>query len=377
VHLVLAAEDSKAELATELSGLYRGGVSEPHPGLFACAAEHAAPLHPLVFARQILPDAAELQASSIRAWATLVVDAVAGVLPDAKPWSLHVFPFQGVHETARMGARAVYTNARTSASRPAREPREARSSPPKDAGVNRCTWIVETVEEILQKRRRHLLRALRREPGAFGEEESLVQLVLTSPEQGFLSVAQAPAPFEARGALSFFPGGQLPIAVDKAAPSRAFAKLVEAEARLGIRIATGETCVDLGAAPGSWTYVAAKRGARVTSVDRSPLRDDLMRNRNVRFERADAFRFEPEKPVDWLLCDVIAAAERSSELLLRWLENAWCRRFVVTLKLDDAGSRSVLDELAQKLPKLTRDHWLLHLCANKKEVCAFGVRHPK
>ena len=86
--------------------------------------------------------------------------------------------------------------------------------------------------------------------------------------------------------------------------SRAFAKLAEAELRLGRRIAARDTCVDLGASPGSWTYVAVRRGARVTAVDRADLREDLMQHKNVRFERGDAFRFEPASPVDWLLCDV-------------------------------------------------------------------------
>jgi 23S rRNA (cytidine2498-2'-O)-methyltransferase len=91
--------------------------------------------------------------------------------------------------------------------------------------------------------------------------------------------------------------------------------------------------VDLGAAPGSWTYLALNRGAHVTAVDRSPLRQDLMNHPRLRFMRGDAFQFKPPLPVDWLLCDVVAAPERSAELLLRWLRNRWCRHFVVTLKL--------------------------------------------
>ena len=67
-----------------------------------------------------------------------------------------------------------------------------------------------------------------------------------------------------------------------------------------------------------------------------------------------------------------AAAERSALLLRRWLERGWCRHFVVTLKLDDASSRETLVQLELDLRELANEHWLLHLCANKKEVCAFG-----
>jgi 23S rRNA (cytidine2498-2'-O)-methyltransferase len=203
-------------------------------------------------------------------------------------------------------------------------------------------------------------------------DEALVQLLLVAPDRGYLSVAPAPLPFEERHRLSHFSGGQVELPSDKQAPSRAFAKLVEAEARMGRRIAARETCVDLGAAPGSWTYVALRRGAKVTAVDRSELRPDLMGHRSVQFQRGDAFRFEPGAPVDWLICDVIAAAERSAELLLRWLRHGWCRHFVVTLKLDDTGNTATLALLKNALPQLSTDHWLLRLCANKKEVCAFG-----
>ncbi len=121
----------------------------------------------------------------------------------------------------------------------------------------------------------------------------------------------------------------------------------------------------------SWTYVAARREGH--RVDRADLRDDLMQRRNVRFERGDAFRFEPATPVDWLRCDVIASAERSAERLLDWLRRKWCRHFVVTLKVDHTGSGAILARLKRELPDLTSELGLLRLCANKKEVCAFGT----
>lgn len=367
--LVLSTVDAKVELERELARLSDGAPRELSPGLFEMELDVRAGqrMAQLVFARQLLPAARLLEAASIRAWAEALVEAVVGVLPDGEPWALHVFPFQPASATKRSGARAHHSRTRQG-----QHIQPAAPTAAKGAGQNRCRLIREAVVELLQKRRRHLLRSLRPEPAPFEPSESLVQLMLLSPEQGALSLAAAPLPREQRHVLSCFPGGQVPLAVDKAPPSRAFAKLVEAELRLGRRIQAPETCVDLGASPGSWTYVAAKRGAKVVSVDRSELRSDLMRMPNVRFERGDAFRFEPARPVDWLICDVIAAAERSAGLLRRWLEKGWCRRFIVTLKLDDAASREVLDRLEADLQRLASEHFLLHLCANKKEVCAFG-----
>jgi 23S rRNA (cytidine2498-2'-O)-methyltransferase len=236
--------------------------------------------------------------------------------------------------------------------------------------------IRQALIHLLEKKRRHLLRNLRTAPAPFTCEDTLVQLLLTAPDTGFISSAPAPMPFEQRHLLSPFPKGEVPLATDKAAPSRAFAKLVEAELRLGHAIEGGDTCVDLGASPGSWTYVAVSRGARVVAVDRSALRDDLMRTRQVEFQAADAFGFKPPHPVDWLLCDVIAAPERTANLLISWLKNRWCRRFVVTLKVKDSTEGDVLAKLKHELLPLTSDLFLKRLCANKKEVCAFGAALP-
>jgi 23S rRNA (cytidine2498-2'-O)-methyltransferase len=244
------------------------------------------------------------------------------------------------------------------------------------AGKSRCEWIRAALVELLREKRRHLLRQLRPQPTPFTPGDSLVQLLLTSPTTGWLSVAVAPEPFRLRHWISPFPGGEIPVAVDKAAPSRAFAKLVEAELRFGRRIAPGETCVDLGASPGGWTWVARQRGARVIAVDRSPLREDLMADPAVTFVRGDAFSYQPDRPVDWLVCDVIAAPERSIELVLDWVRRRWARHFVVTIKLRE-GDHPKLDRLKQELPALADDWYLTHLCANKHEACVFGSIRPE
>ena len=294
---------------------------------------------PVAFARQVLPEAREVRAASINAWADSIVQAVAGVLPDDRPWRLHLWPRYG----------------------------EGR------AGENRCRLIRESLVERLKKRRRHLLRSLRETTDAFDAETSLVQVLLVSPEEGWLSVCAAPEPQHQRALLSTFVAGEVPVAEDKSAPSRAFAKLVEAEQRLGLRIGHGETCVDLGASPGSWSYVALQRGAEVIAVDRSELREDLMEDRKLRFVKGDAFKFKPDGVVDWLLCDVIAAPQRNMDLLVEWLREKRMRKFVVTVKFKGSAEYPLLDQLKREAAPLCWEFRLTRLSANKNEVCAFGV----
>jgi 23S rRNA (cytidine2498-2'-O)-methyltransferase len=240
------------------------------------------------------------------------------------------------------------------------------------AGQQRCKLIRDAVKELLQKKRRALLRCIQETAQPFSPEDSIIQVVLLSPEEGLLSVAPAPLPYEQRQVLWPFALGEVSVAVDKAAPSRAFAKLVEAEVRLGQHIQAGDSCVDLGAAPGSWSYHALKRGARVTAVDRSPLREDLMHDRRLHFLQGDAFRYRPEQPVDWLICDIIAEPDKLAELLLDWLRSGHTRRFVFTIKFKGSEGYHVLDQLKHTLPQLCKNAYLTRLCANKNEVTAYG-----
>lgn len=357
----------------------------------------------LAFARQTLPDAVAVQSTSINAWADRIIDAIAGHFPDDQPWRLHLWPQYGEGK----------------------------------AGLHRCELIQARLVERLKKRRRRLLRSLVKEvpsphlsplqatesnhvwggvreqhsqaskfsqhaqqhpsprqglteppttnfgerlgegqsgvTAAFTPETSLVQCVLTSPEAGWISIAIAPHAFAHRSLISSFPRGEVPLADDKSAPSRAFTKLVETEQRLGRQIERGQTCVDLGASPGSWSYVAIQRGAQVIAVDRSELREDLMRHPRLRFETADAFKYQPPQTVDWLVCDVIAAPQRSIDLLLEWLREKRMRNFIVTIKFKGNDEYPLLETLKREAPPLCAEFHLTRLCANKNEVCAFGV----
>jgi 23S rRNA (cytidine2498-2'-O)-methyltransferase len=341
MHVFLSAEASEQFLLEELRRGFPGIRHEIRsPGLIDSdlTLQREAPLV-LVFARQILSEAQEYETPSVSAWSERLLHAAVPRLPEKQPWLLHIQPHYG------SGV----------------------------AGQHRCRLIRQSFCELLQRKRRHLLRTLQEEPGTFTASHSLAQLILTAPDRGLISVAPRPEPFCYRGVMSPFPKGEIPVASDKAAPSRAFAKLIEAELRLGRRIERGQTCVDLGASPGSWSYVALRRGARVIAVDRAPLRADLMRHPRLEFHQGDAFSFQPREPVDWLLCDVIAAPQRTIELILDWIRHGRACCFVVTIKFKGCGDYPILEQLKYALPAWCEDFFLMRLCTNKNEVCAFGV----
>jgi len=340
VHLLLARPDNEALLAAEV-GAELAGARLRTAGPEEVRVDLPTPPErspDLAFALQVLPDAEPLGAGSVSEWARRVGERVIERLEGEEgPWRFHGLGA----DTARNG----------------RTPR-------------RLALIEGGVREVLRKRQRRLLKTWRAPDQPFLTGELLVQLRLATPEAGDLSVASSAGPW-AR-ALSPWPGGYTEIPRDVRPPSRAYRKLLEVERRWGRCVEGGQACVDLGAAPGGWTFVAVERGARVTAVDRSPLCDDLMASPRVTYVRGDAFRFRPEAPVDWLLADVIAFPDRPLALLEAWLEGGWCRRFAVTFKFRGRPELEVVQALKALLRAGTRDFGVRQLQENKNEVTAWG-----
>lgn len=143
------------------------------------------------------------------------------------------------------------------------------------------------------------------------------------------------------------------------APSRSTLKLDEAFLVLltaGERerwLKPGMHAVDLGAAPGGWTWQLVRRSMRVIAVDNGPMAPALLDSGLVAHRREDGFRFRPVKPVDWLVCDMVEQPRRVAELIARWLGEGWCRRAMFNLKLPMKQrymqTRQCLDAIAQQL----------------------------
>jgi 23S rRNA (cytidine2498-2'-O)-methyltransferase len=125
----------------------------------------------------------------------------------------------------------------------------------------------------------------------------------------------------------------------KEAPSRATLKLEEAwhhfipAAEWERRLAASMRAVDLGAAPGGWTWQLVQRGMFVEAVDNGPMDPALMDSGQVIHRLSDGFLFEPKKNVDWLVCDIVDKPARVSSLIIKWFSKGYCREAVFNLKL--------------------------------------------
>jgi 23S rRNA (cytidine2498-2'-O)-methyltransferase len=163
-----------------------------------------------------------------------------------------------------------------------------------------------------------------------------------------------------------FPNGEAVFVEDREGPpSRAYLKLWEALTVAGITPGPGETCIDLGACPGGWTWVLASTGAKVIAVDKAPLDPKVAALPNVEFHRGSAFGPEAETfaPVDWLCSDVICYPERLLRLVERWLGAGLARNFICTLKFQGETDHATARAFAA-IPGSR----LLHLANNKHEL---------
>jgi 23S rRNA (cytidine2498-2'-O)-methyltransferase len=290
--------------------------------------------------RQCLPRAEAIEAKSISAWGQAAGQwLIAGLDSHTGPWRLHVFGIAGADGPV---------------------------------GRRRCQLIRENIESLLRKKQRRLLRTQSAADGPWAADEALVQVGLTDPTNGYFSLCDSRLRIELRRMIAPFSGGIVEIPADRNAPSRAFAKLAEAELRLGRSIGAGQTCVDLGSSPGSWAYLALRRGARVVAIDRSPLRSDLMANPRLTFQRSDAFTYKPPETVDWLLSDVVAFPQRIIELLQTWIAGRWCRWFCVTIKFRGTSDYALLEPLKSWLSAAEAEFILRRLTNNRNEVTAMG-----
>ncbi len=189
-----------------------------------------------------------------------------------------------------------------------------------------------------------------------------------------------------------FVHGQQRMADDDLAPSRSYLKVEEAYAVLGREPQAGETVCDLGAAPGGWSYSAAKRGARVLAIDNGPLKGGALGHPQIDHRCEDAFKFAPATDssphrsgaasgsglaaFDWLFCDMLEEPHHVLQHIVEpWLARGWCRRFVVNLKFGRVDAIALLRELRAPDSALSRHApgaRIRHLYHDREEFTVVG-----
>ncbi len=185
---------------------------------------------------------------------------------------------------------------------------------------------------------------------------------------------------------SRWPMGIPRLSMPRDAPSRSTLKLAEAlvsfldddERLRWLRPAM--RAVDLGAAPGGWTWQLAQRGLRVIAVDNGPLKGAIADDPLVEHLRTDGLTFRPKRPVDWMVCDMVLQPSRIATLVGAWIAEGACRRTIFNLKLPmkkrDAEVQRCADIIRDALAQRRVRHVLRfrQLYHDREEITGYCAR---
>ncbi len=123
------------------------------------------------------------------------------------------------------------------------------------------------------------------------------------------------------------------------APSRSYLKLAEAfelfltPTEQAQWLKQGMHAVDLGAAPGGWTWQLVQRGLKVIAVDNGPLKGVAAEHPAIKHLRQDGFRYRPPRAVDWVVCDMVEQPQRVAARMADWIGSGSSTRAIFNLKL--------------------------------------------
>ena len=199
----------------------------------------------------------------------------------------------------------------------------------------------------------------------------------------FLGSAAAYVGFSNPGNSSPWAMGIPRLKMPREAPSRSTLKLVEAlfemlnDAERATRLKSGMRAVDLGAAPGGWSWQLAKHGLLVTAIDNGSLDKALLAGGMVEHLREDGFHYKPKRPVDWLVCDMIESPSRIATLVGEWAASGLCRESIFNLKLPMKKryeeAQRCRDIIAARLEQAGMPHTLRmkQLYHDREEVTAY------
>ena len=344
-HLLISRPGFSEELAAELAA--RWAIEATLQDRFSLLVPASAPLpeiDDIVFARQLLPRVIELPCTSVAE----VIAGVSDILKKATQranrqtgrWTFHVFAADD-NEAGKFALKLEKPLLR------------------------------ETVAKLPAFAKRFIDSGLM--AVAPDKSDIVVQVFVPSAAKVWVSVSSL-----ATGVLPF-PGGTVRMKDIKGAPSRSARKLEEAWLALGRSPKRGESAVDLGAAPGGWSLCLALRGADVIAVDHAALSLKGVEKLPGTIEhlKENGLKYLPEKPVDWLCCDMVIPARDSVSVLATWLKADLMGAFIVNIKLPRERAWSSVAMTLDLLGKY-RKSWarirVKHLYHDRHEITVMGSK---
>lgn len=163
-----------------------------------------------------------------------------------------------------------------------------------------------------------------------------------------------------------YPNGEIHFKQDHTnPPSRAYLKLWEFFTLHVEAPKANERCLDMGSAPGGWTWVLLNLGCQVTSVDKASMDTSLDTYPNYNHLKQSAFALDPKTvgEIDWFFSDIICYPEKLFNLVKKWIDSKNVKNFVCTIKFQGETDFKILEEF-----KSIPGSQIFHLYHNKHEL---------
>jgi 23S rRNA (cytidine2498-2'-O)-methyltransferase len=318
-----------------------GGVPEMLPGLLRYSGPQAAAMAgdaPFIFERQRLSGALRIGMDALKPMAReVMVRVLPGIPRGTGQWTLHAY---------------------------------ASNVDAADSLARRADSLAEVFLQGCHERfpgilRRHV------PPQAAGAAVHVLQICVTR-EAAWACVMEKSQLSDAA------PGGVHRMPFDQQSPSRSYLKIEEALDLMNDAPKRKQTVVDLGAAPGGWSYAFLKRGCRVVAVDNGPMRLENTGGQGgtLKHEEEDGLVYEPPRelrPLDWLVSDMLMPPGRNLGMMRKWMDGRWMRRFVINIKLPQERPYEVLQPVEEYLASVPRIRFRIRqLYHDRREVTVFG-----
>lgn len=335
-HLILCRAGFEAPLAAECEA---HGIVQPVVRPESVQIPNHLPDTPLLFERQRLPDATLIPTAALKPFDEALARRVwERGMPELLPWALHIYASEQEGETLD----------------------------------KRLPGLERLLRKAGKQLHANLARFERKPEKLFRQSKgSLVQAFLTS-EGLWISFS------EPRKLTATVPGGRYRMRMDPDAPSRSFLKMEEALSRFHFQPEAGERVIDLGAAPGGWTWSFLKRGCQVTAIDNGPLKLPPVADGQLEALRVDGMTFRlptGQAAIDWLVGDMLIPPGKAFSLLRYWVGQNRARRIVMNIKLPQTEPVPALLPVCDWLQ--SQKQWKLQirqLYHDRREVTVFGYR---
>lgn len=217
--------------------------------------------------------------------------------------------------------------------------------------------------------------------------------------------------------------GQKRMKFDKNSPSRSYLKIEEAFFIMKLfyniqKPGFNDIVVDIGAAPGGWSYSVAKNKAIVFAIDNGSLKKGSSNNKYIIHIKYDGFKVGKDDiinylntyvkkrflsfisheirkntlnnknlykskinnyikkiKINFLLCDVIEHPQRVLKLLEKWVKNKWCEYFILNLKFGEYDPFILKKKIFSENFFLNKNCLFFdakHLFHDREEITIFG-----